>query len=147
MHVVNVQKLLRVHITLLDMKKHTLGKHFVKVSNVLSPALYIKGLIWVRNLSAINMGKLLMRHLPPLNIRELMQERNLMSAINVEETSGESHTFLFTREFIQERNPFSVINVEKHLAKNQTLEYIRELTVGKNLMNGMNMENCLRNQL
>lgn len=64
MYVVNVQKLLRVHITLLDKKKHTLDKYFMKVSNVVSQALYIRRLRQVRNLNTMNIGKPFMRNLP-----------------------------------------------------------------------------------
>lgn len=50
-------KALRVHVALLDMKKHTLDKHFMKLSNVISPALYIKGLISVKKLECNKHGK------------------------------------------------------------------------------------------
>lgn len=65
MYVVIVQKLLSVHITLLDMNKHTLDKYFMKVSNVVSQALYIRRLRQVRNLNTVNTGKPFMRNQPP----------------------------------------------------------------------------------
>lgn len=84
MYVVNVQKLLRVHITLLDMNKHTLDKHFMKVSYVVSQVFCIRGLRQVRNMNAVNTGKPFMRNQPPLNIRKCIQKRKLMSATSVE---------------------------------------------------------------
>ena len=71
--------------------------------------------------------------LPSVIIRDLTQEKGLMSAVNVENPSGIVHNSVSTGEVTLEKGLMSVVNVGNFLQENLHSLNIREFTLERSL--------------